>query len=89
MERIFWISNAYSRYKTNGNIKMENKTLTTKVTTNLTSNHLMKENKTFIAKPTKQINHQYHKQIQKNKNKLQTHSIDLGKYVLMCIKFFN
>jgi len=36
----------------------------------------MKENKTLITKATKQTNHQYNKQIHKNKNKPQTHLID-------------
>ena len=40
----------------------------------------MKENKTLITKATKQINHQYNKQIYKNKNKPQTHLIDPRKY---------
>ena len=40
----------------------------------------MKENKTLITKATKQINHQYNKQIHKNKNKPQTHLIDPRKY---------
>jgi len=40
----------------------------------------MKENKTLITKATKQTNHQYNKQIHKNKNKPQTHLIDPRKY---------